>query len=71
MKLPKIWFRDLLAGLKSMKHFKGEASERTWLIAILKRKIIDYYRKINSAKGKEVRIQFRIPKMKGIGWKNR
>ena len=29
------------AGLKSMKNFKGEASERTWLVAILKRKIID------------------------------
>jgi len=45
------------AGLKSMKNFKGEASERTWLISILKRKIIDHYRKINSIKGKaEVRI---------------
>lgn len=48
-----------LAGLKSMKNFKGEASERTWLISILKRKIIDYYRKINSHKGKaEVRITY-------------
>ena len=48
-----------LAGLKSMKNFKGEASERTWLISILKRKIIDHYRKINSKKGKaEVRINF-------------
>ncbi len=47
------------AGLKSMKNFKGEASERTWLISILKRKIIDYYRKINSNKGKaEVRMSF-------------
>ena len=46
-----------LAGLKSMKNFKGEATERTWLISILKRKIIDYYRKINSNKGKaEIRI---------------
>ena len=42
-----------------MKNFKGEASERTWLVSILKRKIIDYYRKINSKKGKaEVRINF-------------
>lgn len=40
------------AGLKSMKNFKGQASERTWLISILKRKIIDHYRKINSKKGK-------------------
>ncbi|MDP5157824.1 MAG: sigma-70 family RNA polymerase sigma factor [Flaviramulus sp.] len=48
-----------LAGLKSMKNFKGEASERTWLISILKRKIIDYYRKINSNKGKaEIRITY-------------
>ncbi|WP_121667879.1 sigma-70 family RNA polymerase sigma factor [Mesonia aquimarina] len=39
-----------LAGLKSMKNFKGQATERTWLISILKRKIIDYYRKINSKK---------------------
>lgn len=48
-----------LAGLKAMKNFEGKASERTWLIAILKRKIIDYYRKINSNKGKaEVRMNF-------------
>lgn len=48
-----------LAGLKSMKNFKGEASERTWLISILKRKIIDYYRRINSNKGKaEVRMSY-------------
>ncbi|WP_178984373.1 sigma-70 family RNA polymerase sigma factor [Winogradskyella helgolandensis] len=48
-----------LAGLKSMKNFKGEASERTWLISILKRKIIDHYRKINSNKGKaEVRMNY-------------
>lgn len=47
------------AGLKSAKNFKGEASERTWLVSILKRKIIDYYRKINSNKGKaEVRVNF-------------
>ncbi|MGS2727272.1 sigma-70 family RNA polymerase sigma factor [Psychroserpens sp. BH13MA-6] len=48
-----------VAGLKSMKNFKGQASERTWLVAILKRKIIDYYRKINSNKGKaEVRMSY-------------
>lgn len=48
-----------LAGLKSMKNFKGEASERTWLISILKRKIIDYYRKTNSQKGRaEVKINY-------------
>ena len=49
-----------LAGLKSMKNFKGEATERTWLISILKRKIIDHYRKSNSKKGRaEIKIQYR------------
>ena len=48
-----------LAGLKSKDNFKGEASERTWLISILKRKIIDHYRKKNSRKGKaEVRMSY-------------
>jgi len=47
------------AGLKAMENFQGKASERTWLISILKRKIIDHYRKINSAKGKaEVKMNF-------------
>ncbi|NQX84485.1 MAG: sigma-70 family RNA polymerase sigma factor [Flavobacteriaceae bacterium] len=48
-----------VAGLKSMKNFEGKASERTWLVSILKRKIIDHYRKINSKKGQaEVRVNF-------------
>lgn len=48
-----------LAALKAMKNFRGHAAERTWLVSILKRKIIDYYRKINSAKGKaEVKFNF-------------
>ncbi len=48
-----------LSGLKGKDNFRGEASEKTWLISILKRKIIDHYRKINSAKGKkEVRMPF-------------
>lgn len=47
------------AGLKSAKNFQGKSTERTWLISILKRKIIDHYRKINSKKGKaEVRMNF-------------
>ncbi|MBD0824144.1 MULTISPECIES: sigma-70 family RNA polymerase sigma factor [Aestuariibaculum] len=54
------------AGLKSMKNFKGESSERTWLISILKRKIIDYYRKINSNKGQaEVRMSFNTEEDEG------
>lgn len=47
------------AGLKAKDNFQGKASERTWLIAILKRKIIDHYRKMNSTKGKaEVKMNF-------------
>ena len=48
-----------IAGLQSAPQFKGNAAERTWLVAILKRKVIDQYRKANSRKGKaEVRIGF-------------
>ncbi len=48
-----------VAGLNSAKNYKGDAAERTWLIAILKRKVIDHYRKINSKKGKaEVRMNY-------------
>lgn len=55
-----------LAGLKSKDNFKGEASERTWLISILKRKIIDHYRKINSIKGKaEIRINYKDDEAEG------
>lgn len=35
----------LLAALKSQDRFAGNASERTWLIGILKHKIIDHFRK--------------------------
>ena len=44
-----------LAGVKSAKNFQGKSSERTWLVSILKRKIIDYYRNINS---KKVRLRY-------------
>ena len=48
-----------LAALQAQNNYKGDASERTWLIAILKRKIIDFYRKSNSKKGKaEVRMNY-------------
>ncbi|WP_196895633.1 sigma-70 family RNA polymerase sigma factor [Aureivirga marina] len=47
------------AGLRAKDNFQGKASERTWLVSILKRKIIDYYRKINSAKGQaEIKLSF-------------
>ena len=48
-----------ISGLKSAKNFQGKASERTWLVSIIKRKVIDHYRKINSKKGQaEVRMNF-------------
>ena len=34
-----------LAALKSVDNFKGQSSVKTWLIAILKHKIIDHFRK--------------------------
>ena len=39
-----------LAALKAQEGFKGASSERTWLISILKRKIIDTYRKKYTSK---------------------
>ena len=58
-----------LAGLKSMANFKGEASERTWLVSILKRKIIDHYRRINSKKGQaEVKMNFSYDKEEEGSW---
>jgi RNA polymerase sigma-70 factor (ECF subfamily) len=35
----------LLAALKAKANYAGQASEQTWLIGILKHKIIDYFRK--------------------------
>lgn len=34
----------LMAAWKGLEGFEGRSSERTWLIGILKRRIIDYYR---------------------------
>ncbi|HDL01979.1 MAG TPA: sigma-70 family RNA polymerase sigma factor [candidate division Zixibacteria bacterium] len=42
----------LLAALKGQASFSGSSSERTWLIGILKNKIVDHYRKT----GKEVKL---------------
>ncbi len=35
----------LLSAIQSLKSYSGKSSERTWLIGILKHKIIDHYRK--------------------------
>jgi len=39
-----------LSALKARARFRGESTERTWLTSILKRKIIDTYRKKYSSK---------------------
>ncbi len=35
-----------LAALQSVERFAGQASERTWLVGILKHKIVDHFRKL-------------------------
>lgn len=40
-----------ISAIKAGDHFKGKSSEKTWLTAILKNKITDYYRKKDVLKG--------------------
>ena len=55
-----------LSGLRGRKTFQGKSSERTWLISILKRKIIDYYRKLNTQKERaEISVSYQDPEMEG------
>ena len=49
-----------IAGLKAGKSFKGKSSEITWLISILKRKVIDHYRKM-STRNEMVSSEFASP----------
>ncbi|MCK4841861.1 MAG: sigma-70 family RNA polymerase sigma factor [Methylococcales bacterium] len=44
----------LLAALKARENYAGQASEQTWLIGILKHKIIDYFRKVSRDKTQEL-----------------
>jgi RNA polymerase sigma-70 factor (ECF subfamily) len=37
-----------LSALKAIDTYKGEASEKTWLVSILKNKIIDHYKKAST-----------------------
>ncbi|HLS11450.1 MAG TPA: sigma-70 family RNA polymerase sigma factor [Flavobacteriaceae bacterium] len=55
-----------LAALRSKNNFKGKSTERTWLIAILKHKIIDHYRRKNTIKGSaEVRVDWHDEEQEG------
>lgn len=42
----------LLAAMKSVDRFKGESSEKTWLVGILKHKVLDHLRRV----GRERRL---------------
>jgi len=39
-----------LSALKAKNNFKGQSTEKTWLVSILKRKIVDHYRKQSRSK---------------------
>ena len=52
-----------LAALQSRKRFQGLASEKTWLISILKRKICDHFRKIS--RDRQLHVAF---PMESIGY---
>ncbi len=39
-----------MSGLSAAENFEGRSNEKTWLVSILKRKIIDHYRKASSRK---------------------
>jgi RNA polymerase sigma-70 factor (TIGR02943 family) len=43
-----------IAALKAKDSFRGDSQELTWLLAILKRKVIDYFRKMSSGKEKTI-----------------
>ncbi len=49
-----------VSALGAKDNFRGDSSEKTWLFAILKRKIIDYYRK-SSTKNEFSESQFNTP----------
>jgi RNA polymerase sigma-70 factor (ECF subfamily) len=51
-----------LAALQSRKEFQGLASEKTWLISILKRKIYDHFRRIG--RDKQVNVTFHRERLK-------
>ncbi|MBK9190963.1 MAG: sigma-70 family RNA polymerase sigma factor [Crocinitomicaceae bacterium] len=54
-----------LAGIKSYDKFEGKSSVKTWLISILKRKIIDYYRQREARKTTPLSHFFRENGRKG------
>ncbi|MEW7291599.1 RNA polymerase sigma factor [Aquimarina sp. 2304DJ70-9] len=57
-----------IAAFRSVPNYKGKASERTWLISILKRKIIDYYRKRNTRQRKTFVLASYIQREEHENW---
>ena len=51
-----------LAALQSRKGFQGLASEKTWLISILKRKIYDHFRRIS--RDRQFKMTFPIERLR-------
>ncbi len=57
-----------IAALKAANSFKGKSTEITWLISILKRKVIDHYRK-SSTKKEITSSEFSSPFQNDGMWK--
>jgi RNA polymerase sigma-70 factor (ECF subfamily) len=47
-----------LSALKALDSYKGEAAEKTWLVSILKNKIIDYYKKASTRNETSLELNF-------------
>jgi RNA polymerase sigma-70 factor (ECF subfamily) len=54
-----------LAALQSREKFAGRSSERTWLIGILKHKIIDHFRRISRHAGAE-QLELHAPELEEL-----
>ncbi|WP_394972956.1 RNA polymerase sigma factor [uncultured Croceitalea sp.] len=57
-----------LAAFIAAPNYKGNAKESTWLTSILKRKIVDYYRRCNTQKGKAFKWAKRTNKCQEYNW---
>lgn len=49
-----------LAALEKLHKFEGRSSERTWLTAILKNKVIDIYRKKSSGLNRKIEVDHEV-----------
>ena len=61
----------LLSAFQARENFRGGSSERTWLVSILKRKVIDHYRKQSRSKESTVEnfeMPFHYRGVKDGGW---